>query len=64
MAEEWLSTSQAARAVGVSPRSLARWVQDGDLEPHMVTVGGHYRWNVERLRQELAELALRRKRGE
>ncbi|MCD2193545.1 MerR family transcriptional regulator [Actinomycetospora endophytica] len=53
---ELVSTSEAAKAVGVSARSLARWAQEGTLEPELVTPGGHLRWDVERLRQQLREL--------
>src|SRR5690242_4831633 len=50
---ELVPTSQAAKAVGVSARSLARWAQEGTLQPDLVTPGGHLRWNVERLREQL-----------
>lgn len=58
--DRYVSTSQAAKELGVSARSLARWALDGELEPHLTTPGGHYRWDVERLRRELVELAKRR----
>ncbi len=59
---EYVSTTQAAKAVGVSVRSLQRWVADGQLEPDFLTPGGHARWDVERLRRELVELSKRRSR--
>ncbi|MGH4025241.1 MAG: MerR family transcriptional regulator [Pseudonocardiaceae bacterium] len=49
----YVSTGAAARALGVDIRSLQRWVQRGDIEPDYVTPGGHYRWDVERIRAEL-----------
>lgn len=47
------STSEAAVAVGVSTRSLARWAQDGVVEPEVRTPGGHLKWDVAKLRQQL-----------
>lgn len=49
----YVSTGEAARALGVDIRSLQRWVQRGEIEPDYVTPGGHYRWDVERIRAEL-----------
>jgi DNA-binding transcriptional MerR regulator len=53
---ELVTTTQAARELGISARSLSRWVKDGALEPDLTTPGGHYRWEVGRLRQQLREL--------
>jgi hypothetical protein len=56
MSEEPLrSTTAAARALGISPRTLAQWAQQGRVRPDLVTAGGHYRWRVERLRQHLKD---------
>lgn len=52
-ASKLLTTAQAARELGVGARTLARWAQEGTLEPDLVTPGGHYRWDVNRLRDEL-----------
>ena len=52
-------TSEAARRLGLSARSLSRWAQDGRVEPDLVTPGGHMRWDVERLRAQI--VALRRR---
>jgi DNA-binding transcriptional MerR regulator len=49
----YVTTGQAARQLGVDIRSLQRWVKAGLIEPDHVTPGGHMRWNVERLREEL-----------
>jgi DNA-binding transcriptional MerR regulator len=54
-----VTTKQAADELGVSARSLSRWAKDGTLEPDLTTPGGHYRWDVERLRAELREKRLR-----
>jgi len=50
---KYVSTGEAAKALGVSERSLRQWAIDGVLVPDMVTPGGHRRWDVERLRFEL-----------
>jgi len=49
------TTPEAARAVGVSARSLARWAQDGTIEPTLRTPGGHLRWDVAELRRQLRQ---------
>ncbi|MFC4001350.1 MerR family transcriptional regulator [Prauserella oleivorans] len=46
-------TADAAKAIGVDRRTLSRWVVDGVVEPDLVTPGGHYRWNIERLKRAL-----------
>ena len=40
--EVYLSTGEAARILGVSPKTVARWAKNGRL-PHIVTLGGHRR---------------------
>jgi hypothetical protein len=60
-----LTTTQAARELGVSARSLARWAQEGRLRPALVTPGGdkrsgRYLWDIEDLREQLLNLRTRR----
>lgn len=50
-----VTTGQAAKELGVTRRSIVRWVRRGELEPDYVTPGGHYRWDVERLRAEVRQ---------
>ncbi len=59
-----LTTTQAARELGVSARSLARWAQEGRLRPALVTPGGdkrsgRYLWNLDDLRDQLLKLRTR-----
>ncbi|MDN5917032.1 MAG: NUDIX domain-containing protein [Pseudonocardia sp.] len=51
-----MSTSEAARAVGVGRSTLWRWIQRGLITPHARTAGGHIRWDVDRLRDEVRAL--------
>ena len=39
----YLSTSQAARILRVSAKTVSRWAKDGKV-PHVVTLGGHRRF--------------------
>jgi predicted site-specific integrase-resolvase len=46
-------TGVAADAIGVAHSTLARWWKDGDVTPALVTAGGHARWDVADLREQL-----------
>lgn len=46
-------TGVAAKAIGVGHSTLARWWQQGFVTPTLVTPGGHARWNIEDLREQL-----------
>ena len=48
-------TGQAAEAIGVDPSTLTRWVAAGQVAPAGKTAGGHYRWDVDDLRKQLAD---------
>jgi hypothetical protein len=54
-------TGDAAKAIGVGHSTLARWWQEGIVTPALVTPGGHARWDVDDLREQLR--ALRRGDG-
>jgi excisionase family DNA binding protein len=60
-AERLLTTGEVARELGLSPRSIARWAQAGQLKPTLVTPGGQYRWELEDVREQLRAM---RKRSE
>lgn len=59
----YVTTGQAADALGVSVRAMQMWVKKGLIEPDHRTPGGHMRWDVDRLREELRNPSLHR-RGE
>lgn len=42
-----VSTAEAAARLGVSVRTMKRYVKHGKLQPSMVLPGGSYRWSEE-----------------
>lgn len=51
-----LSSSAAARALGISRTTLWRWQRDGSVQPTWTTPKGHARWELVDLRRQLAQL--------
>lgn len=43
----------AARALGISARTLQRYVKSGLVTPDLVLASGQYRWDVARLREQI-----------
>jgi excisionase family DNA binding protein len=54
-ATEFLTRSDVARLLGVSPNTVTRWAREGRL-PCLVTLGGHHRFDRERVEQLRKEL--------
>ena len=54
-----VSTTQAARTLGLSQSTLSRWVKAGHIRPTQKTIGGHMRWDVDDLRRQIAEITER-----
>jgi hypothetical protein len=50
---ELVSTGALAKALGVSRAAVNRWVGTGLLVPDVTTPGGHHRWDVDRVREQL-----------
>ncbi len=50
-----VSSAVTAAELGVSQRTLQQWTADGLVKPDLWTPGGHARWDVDRLREELRE---------
>lgn len=48
-----IPTGAAAEALGVAHSTLARWWHDGIVTPAVVTIGGHARWDLADLREQL-----------
>jgi excisionase family DNA binding protein len=51
--EELLTSSDVAKRLAVSPRTVARWVQEGRLKPEYTTPGGKHRFRWEDVRRQL-----------
>lgn len=57
-------TGVAAKELGISVRTLQDWAARGLVTPDLVTVGGHARWDVDRLRGQLRELQEQRREAD
>jgi hypothetical protein len=55
MTDQPVSTVEAAKAVGVHPGTLQRWVVQGIVKPTITLPGGGYRWDLDDLKHQLAE---------
>lgn len=53
---ELLTTTQAAKTIGVSGRTLARYAKRGLLAPEVVLPSGQYRWDRDKLAAQLDQL--------
>jgi len=54
----YLTPGQAARMLGVSPKTVNRWATDGRI-PCAVTLGGHRRFRLDVIRSVAASMGLR-----
>ena len=54
-----VTTQEAAQRLGISARTLQRWAAEGLIKPDFMTLGGQYRWDVERLRRDIKAQAPR-----
>jgi predicted site-specific integrase-resolvase len=59
VAPKLIPTGVAAQAIGVDRGTLVRWWHDGVVKPAMVTPGGHARWDLDDLLQQLRDLRQR-----
>lgn len=48
-----MTTGEAAKAVGVHVRTLQDWRKAGLVEADGRTAGGHFRWDIDHLREQL-----------
>jgi excisionase family DNA binding protein len=53
--QSWLTASQVAAQLHVSPKTVSRWAKDGRLA-HRRTLGGHRRYDPELIDQLVAAL--------
>lgn len=49
-------TPDAARALGISARTLQRYVRAGTVTPEVTLPSGQYRWDVVKLRAQIDAL--------
>jgi DNA-binding transcriptional MerR regulator len=54
-----VTTSELARALGLHARTIQRYRTMGVLVPELESPGGHARWDVEKVKQQLRELRQR-----
>jgi hypothetical protein len=50
-----IPTTKAAAALGIPRTKLYRWWTHGLVEPSLVTIGGHARWDLEDLKRQIGE---------
>jgi DNA-binding transcriptional MerR regulator len=55
-----VTTPQAARQLGISARTIQRYVQAGLITPDLRLPSGRYRWDVDRLREQINSLPVTR----
>jgi phage terminase Nu1 subunit (DNA packaging protein) len=53
MARRYLTTRQAADAIGVAVSTLQSWAAKGRVTPKWRTPGGQARWDLAELKQQL-----------
>lgn len=56
---ELVSTTEAAKTIGVRNRTLARYVERGLITPAVILPSGHYRWDPDKLAEQMDEVRRR-----
>jgi predicted site-specific integrase-resolvase len=51
-----LNTSEAARAIGIHPRTLTKYVTQGKVRPTLRLPSGQMRWDIDELKAQLRAL--------
>lgn len=59
---EYVTTGQAARAIGVSISALQQWAKDGIVQPDFKTPGGRMRWTIDGLLHQLGSTTVPERR--
>jgi excisionase family DNA binding protein len=54
--DEVVSSTELAKALDVSHRTIQRWIAAGKIHAEFRTVGGQYKFNVEKVREQLRSL--------
>lgn len=50
-----IGSGEAARTIGVDRTTLTRWASEGLVTPASRTAGGHLRWDIDQLKQQLEQ---------
>jgi predicted site-specific integrase-resolvase len=50
------TTAEAARLLGIHPRTLTKYVRLGKVKPTMRLPSGQFRWDMDDIRRQLADL--------
>ena len=50
------TTREVASALGISRGAVLKWVVDGHLVPTLTTAGGHHRFDLDDVREQLREM--------
>lgn len=48
-----VGTGRAAEELGIDPATLWRWERQGYVTPATRTIGGHARWDLDDLREQV-----------
>ena len=51
-----VTTRELADVIGLSERTIQRYRKDGILRPKIVTRGGHARWDIDEVIEQLGAL--------
>lgn len=51
-----VTSGELAEELGISARTVSRYVREGLLTPTETNLGGHYRWDVNQVREQIRKL--------
>lgn len=54
--DELVTTAEAAKALGINPRTLAKYARQGLLRPRVVLPSGQLRWNMDELWEQIEQI--------
>ena len=55
--DSYIRTSEAAKILRVSPKTVSRWAKEGKI-PHVMTLGGHRRFPSTAIRELASRLEI------
>lgn len=61
MPRKLLTSGEVADELGLSPRTISRYAREGIITPELITAGGQYRFNLDRVREDLRKHAEKRR---